>query len=198
MDMKRLKITMWNLLTDSLEKPAKVNFKSFHVSSPQVSLIVFCGLQMLLFFLSLHASFLQTWVQILFKNRSNTLSVCLSLHGVPGGQCLHFSIGTIVTGKRNQAQMKYFKLFWKVFEPRTASVWLTVLCSQQEVENVETSEVSGEKVFSQTTQTLRQRYQALISALGPFSNGSSVLSQLPLENNLEIVVDLLLIFFLNW
>lgn len=63
---------------------------------------------------------------------------------------------------------------------------------------METSEVSGEKVFSQTTQTLRQRYQALISALGPFSNGSSVLSQLPLENNLEIVVDLLLIFFLNW
>lgn len=51
-----------------------------------------------------------------------------------------------------------------------------MFCSQQEVENAETLEVSGEKVFSQTTKTLLQRYQALVSPLGPFLNGYIVFS----------------------
>jgi hypothetical protein len=66
MDMKRLKNTMWNLLTDSLEKPAKVNLKYFNVSFPP-GLIDCNFVWSANVFFFLNASSLQTWVQILFK-----------------------------------------------------------------------------------------------------------------------------------
>lgn len=65
MDMKRLKNTMWNLLTDSLEKTAKVNFKVFSCLSFHFRGLIdrLLWLANKLFFFPLHASSLLTWVE---------------------------------------------------------------------------------------------------------------------------------------
>ena len=55
-------------------------------------------------------------------NRSNSLRVCFSLSEVPSGwelQCWAYSIGSIASAKFYQVQLKYFKGFQTVFEPKS-------------------------------------------------------------------------------